>query len=182
MNREIWKDIPGFEGLYQASTLGRVRSLDRFVRCVPQGVECKRLIKGRILKPGKQNKSGHLTVVLGRSYGSMPVHTAVALTFLGSRPDGKDVCHNDGNPENNRLDNLRYDTRTDNILDVYRIGGRWRKLSVADMRKITELLKSGKTGHEIAQMFNVSDTTISKIRNGVYKSCQLFQNITSQST
>lgn len=179
---EIWKDIPGFEGMYQASTLGRIRSLDRLVRVVPRGKECKRLVKGQILRPGRQNRSGHFTVVLGRGFGSMPVHAAVALTFLGPRPDGQDVCHYDGNPANNRLDNLRYDTRTNNILDVYRIGGRWRKLSLDDIRAISDELSSGKLGSEIARKFGVSQTTVSRIKRGVYKSCQLLQNTPYQLT
>lgn len=172
-NPEIWKDIPGFEGQYQASTFGRIRSVDHFVRVVPHGVESTRLVKGRVLRPGKQYKSGHLSVVLGRAYGSIPVHTAVALTFIGPRPDGMDVCHNDGNPENNHVENLRYDTRTDNILDVYRTGKRWRKLSLKDIKEIDWLLKTGMTGHEIAQSFGVSDTLVSAIKNRRYKSCQL---------
>lgn len=169
---EIWKDIPGFEGCYQASTFGRIRSVDRAVRVKSHGVEATRIAKGRILRPGKQD-SGHLTVTLGRNYGSMPVHTAVALTFIGPRPCGKDVCHNDGNPENNRLDNLRYDNRTDNILDVYRIGGRWRKLSLEEIREIRQLMDGGATGAEVARHFNVSQSTVSKIKLGRYRSCQL---------
>lgn len=169
---EIWKDIPGFEGRYQASTYGRIRSVDRAVRVTPHGKEAMRTIKGRVLRPGKQD-TGHLTVVLGREHGSMPVHTAVALTFLGPRPEGKDVCHNDGNPKNNRVENLRYGDRTDNILDVYRVGGRWRKLSLEEIKEIRELMDKGAVGAEVARQFNVSPSTVSKIKLGGYKSCQL---------
>ncbi len=169
---EIWKDIPGFEGRYQASTYGRIRSVDRPVRVTSHGVEAVRMVKGRILRPGKQG-TGHLTVVLGREYGSMPVHAAVALTFLGPRPAGKDVCHNDGNPQNNCIENLRYDNRTANILDVYRVGGRWRKLSLEEIREIRELMDQGAVGSEVARQFKVSPSTVSKIKLGGYKSCQL---------
>ena len=169
---EIWKDIPGFEGRYQASTFGRIRSVDHAVRATPHGVEVTRIVKGRVLRPGK-HASGHLSVVLGRDYGSMPVHTAVALTFIGPRPHGKDVCHNDGSPENNRLDNLRYDDRTNNILDVYRIGGRWRKLSLEDIREIQRLMDCGAVGVEVARRFNVSQSTVSNIKLRRYRSCQI---------
>ena len=179
-SEEFWRDIPGFEGKYQASTYGRIRSKDRRVRVVASGTETTRLSPGKILKPGKQKKSGHLTVVLGRKYGSMPVHTAVALTFLGARPEGMDVCHIDGNPENNCIENLRYDTRTENILDVYRIGGRWRKLNLNDMSEIIRLLDSGAyTQHAIANMFSVSDATISRIKLGGSKACHLLQDTRS---
>lgn len=173
MNDEIWKDIPGFEGKYQASTLGRIRSVDRVMRVTVRGKEQVRHYKGQVLKPGKQTKTGHLTVVLGKNYGSMPVHTAVALTFLGPRPKGLDVCHNDGNPENNRANNLRYDTRTENILDVYRTGGRWRKLDIQDIKQITDMLESGISGSTIAKCFDVSNSTISKIKLKRYKTCDI---------
>ena len=182
MPEEIWKDIPGFEGMYQASTFGRIRSKDHYVRIVAKGTESKRISRGQILKPGKQMATGHTSVVLGRKHGSMQVHAAVALTFLGPRPAGKEVCHNDGNPENNRLDNLRYDTRTNNILDVYRIGGRWRKLNLADIQAIANELKAGRRGSEVARKFGVSQATVSKIKRGAYKSCQLLQNTPYQLT
>lgn len=171
---EVWKDIPGFEGQYQASSFGHIRSVDHPVRVVSHGVESTRIVKGRILRPAKQD-TGHLTVVLGRANGSIQVHTAVALTFIGPRPDGMDVCHNDGDPTNNRSDNLRYDTRTDNILDVYRVGGKWRKLSLKDIREIKNLMDCGAVGAEVARQYGVSPATVSKIKLGVYKSCQLLQ-------
>ena len=171
---EVWKDIPGFEGQYQASSFGRIRSVDHPVRVVSHGVEATRVIKGRILRPAKQD-TGHLTVVLGRANGSIQVHAAVALAFIGPRPAGMDVCHNDGDPTNNRLDNLRYDTRTDNILDVYRAGGKWRKLSLEDIREIKNLMDCGAIGAEVARQYGVSPATVSKIKLGGYKSCRLLQ-------
>ena len=176
-SKEIWRNIPGFEDRYQVSTHGRVRSKDHRVRVVAGGTESTRLHRGKVLKPGKQNRSGHLTISLGRDCGSVPVHTVVALTFLGPRPKGMDVCHLDGNPENNHIENLRYDTRTENILDVYRTGGRWRKLNLNEINKILELIGTGVyTQHAIANMFNVSDSTVSKIKLGRYKSCLLIQD------
>jgi hypothetical protein len=58
------------------------------------------------------------------------------LTFVGAPPDGMEVLHNNGDPTDNRLENLRYGTRTENILDVYRQGKVWRKLSVDDVQAI----------------------------------------------
>lgn len=174
MEEEVWKDIPGYEGAYQVSSLGRVRSLDRYVRVCPHGVEAKRMIKGRVLKPAP-NGSGHLCVVLGHGAHGSLVHQLVALAFLGPRPEGMDVCHADGDPANNDAANLRYDTRTENILDVYRAGGRWRKLSLEDMREIQGLLAAGYRGVEIAKLFSVSQSTVSAIKLGRYRSCALLQ-------
>lgn len=118
---ELWRDIPGYEGLYQASSLGRIRSLDReIIANYKNGKTQIRHYKGQILAPGRYNKDGHLSVVLGKGTSGKPVHSLVALTFIGTRPKDCDVRHVDGNPANNRLDNLMYGTRTQNILDVYR--------------------------------------------------------------
>lgn len=166
---EIWKDIPGYEGKYQASSLGRIRSLDRQIG-TPGTVGCK-FMKGRVLRPGP-TKDGHLYVVLGREAHGAPVHTLVALTFLGPRPEVADVCHNDGDPTNNKLDNLRCDTRTNNILDVYRTGGRWRKLSLEDMQAIINEPKS-MTCKALGEKYGVSAAVINKVRLRRYKACQL---------
>lgn len=168
---EIWKDIPGYEGKYQASDQGRIRSLSRQIG-TPGKIGFK-TVKGRILRPGPV-KTGHLYVALGHGAAGTPVHTLVALTFLGPRPSHADVCHNDGDPTNNSLDNLRYDTRTNNILDVYRNGGAWRKLSLDDIKAIMQEPKTT-TGIALAKRYGVSPTTISKIRRGEYKSCQLIE-------
>lgn len=103
---ECWLPVPGFEDQYQVSDLGRVRSL--------------RWATPRVLRPGPSNY-GHLSVVLGRGNTRM-VHALVLLAFVGARPSGAECRHLDGNPANNRLDNLRWGTRTENILDAVRHG------------------------------------------------------------
>lgn len=162
---EIWKDIPGYEGKYQASSLGRIRSLDRQIG-TPGTVGCK-FMKGRVLRPGP-TKSGHLYVVLGHGAAGTPVHQLIARTFIGPRPEGTEVCHNDGDPTNNRADNLRYDTRTNNILDVFKNGKHWRKLSLKDVREILNE-PSTVTGASLAKKYGVSQTTISRVRLRRYK-------------
>lgn len=90
----------------------------------------------------------------------------VAHTFLGECPEGKEILHNNGNPKDNRVENLRYGTRTENILDVYNEGGRWRKLSIDDVYDIRFRFLCGYRGREIAQLYRVSETTISRIKMG----------------
>ena len=65
----------------------------------------------------------------------------------------------------NRLENLRYGTRTDNILDVYRQGGKWRKLSTDDVAAIRFGLQCGIKGTELSKMFGVSQSIVSAIKN-----------------
>ena len=163
---EEWRDIPGYEGRYQASTEGRIRSLNRYVRVVAHGTEAKRLVKGRVLRPGRYCKSGHVSVVLGHGAPGSPVHQLVALAFLGPKPEGMEVCHTDGDPKNNAASNLRYDTRRENILDKFRQGGAHKILTVNDAVEIRRMLKEGHSSAEIAKIFNVSRACISDLKRG----------------
>ena len=104
---ETWKVIPGYEGLYEVSDQGNVRTF-------------RRGANGRLLKPGRMPQ-GHLSVALGRG-NSQCVHKLVLLTFVGPAPDRHECCHNNGNPADNRLENLRWGTRSDNIRDAVRHG------------------------------------------------------------
>lgn len=164
---EVWKDIPGYEGRYQASSEGRIRSLDREVggKCHYTGKPFKRKIKGRILRPGKYCKTGHVSVVLGRGTNGKPVHQLVMRAFIGNPAEGEEVLHINGLPDDNRLSNLRYGSRTENILDVYHQGKRWRKLSTENVYDIRFELLCGFSMHEIAERYAVSYDTVSKIKN-----------------
>lgn len=83
---EQWRDIPGYEGRYQVSDMGCVRSLGRWAKCGKNGVG-SRWIWGRVLRPGRQ-PSGHLTVAVGKG-NSIGVHRAVMLAFNGPPPAGQ---------------------------------------------------------------------------------------------
>lgn len=165
---EIWKDIPGYEGRYQASTEGRIRSIDRtvFSKNRYTGKPFARRIKGQILRPGRFCKNGHISVVLGHGAAGSPVHQLIMRTFVGMAPAGCEVRHKNGNPRDNRLCNLEYGTRTENILDVYYQGKAWRKLDIEDVAQIRFGLFSGIQGSELAKMYRISESSISKIKLG----------------
>lgn len=114
MAHEQWRPVVGYESSYEVSDMGRVRSLDRTVT-FPDGR--RRTARGRLLKPGHVPR-GHRYVNLGRG-NSQYVHQLVAAAFLGPRPDGHEVCHNNGDPTDNRAPNLRYDTRQANYMDMF---------------------------------------------------------------
>ena len=174
-NLEIWKDIPGYEGRYQASTYGRIRSVDREITQLGRGGQpFTRRLKGRILRPAAtKKKDPHLYVVLGHGAHGSTVHSLVARTFLGPPREGEEVRHLDGDAANNRVDNLAYGSRTENILDVFRINRPWRKLTLQDMREIKRRVDSGQTGASVARSFGVSADVVSKIKLGRYKSCSI---------
>lgn len=168
MDTEVWKDIPGYEGEYQASTFGRIKSLQReaISKNHYTGKPFYHTVPERILKPGQFCKCGHVSVVLRRGTNGKPVHQLVLKTFVGEAPDGMEVLHINGNPTDNRLENLRYGTRTENILDVYRQGGRWRKLSIDDVEAIRFGFVCGIKGVELARMYGVTQQVISSIKHG----------------
>lgn len=163
---EIWKNIPGYEGEYQASTKGRIKSLMRLTcgKNWRTGITFTRTIPERILKPAKYSRCGHLSVILRKGTNCKPVHQLIMKTFVGDAPKGMEVLHINGNPTDNRLSNLRYGTRAENIIDVYWQGRRWRKLSVDDVNSIRFSLFCGFKGCELASMFGVSVSTISAIK------------------
>lgn len=164
---EIWKDIPGYEGRYQVSNMGRVKSLERKVRSVNwySHKEFWRTVKERILRPGPV-KSGHLYVVLGHGEAGTPVHQLVMRAFVGEPPEGMEVRHLNGNPKDNRLENLKYGTRTENILDVFYQGKRWRKLNIDDVIYVRFATFCGISDKALADELNVSQPTIANIRKG----------------
>lgn len=103
-NTEEWIDIESYEGLYQVSNCGRVRSLPRTTT------------KGKILKLSCSG-SGYPIVVLSKDgqTSTKNVHRIVVETFIGSVPQGMCVNHKDGNKENNSIDNLEITTYSENV-------------------------------------------------------------------
>ena len=163
---EIWKDIPGYEGKYQVSSMGNVKSLSRTIHSSNQYGEFEFQIKERVLRPGQHSREGHLSVVLNDPRKSCLVHQLVMLAFAGARPPGMVVCHNNGNPADNRLENLRYDTQAENALDVLHSGRAWRKLTEDDVQAIRFGAWCGISATELGFMFGVAHQTISKVLTG----------------
>lgn len=130
---EVWKDIPGYEGLYQVSNLGRVKSLDRVV----QKGETTRRFHGKIIAASNK-KNGYLQIKLYKNgvrqfYG---VHRLVAECFV-LNPDGKpQVNHIDGDKRNNRADNLEWCTASENQLHAVSHGLHGAKLERNNERSI----------------------------------------------
>lgn len=103
-----------------------------------------------------------MSVVLGRG-STRTVHTLVMEAFVGPAPKGQEVRHLDGDPSNNRLGNLAYGSRSQNLRDN-KWQGKPRKLAIEDVRAIKFRLSTGERG--LGRLFGVSRATIAAIKSG----------------
>lgn len=146
MHTEKWLPIPGYAGIYEVSSLGRVRSLAR------PNVPLDRILEGRVNRYGGQGRIGtpYRTVSLCDGKGdrrNVRVHQLVARAFLGPQEPGMQVRHLDGNSLNNVLSNLVYGTPKENALDTVRAGNHFQarkthcrkghKLSGPNVRRVS---------------------------------------------
>lgn len=125
---ERWLQVVGFEGMYEVSSLGRVRSVDRILpyertdQYSGRKITVERHRKGQLLRPGRK-PSGHVSVALGRG-NSQDVHVLVLTAFRGPCPDGCEALHWNDISDDNRLANLRWGTRSQNMHGAIRNGRR----------------------------------------------------------
>jgi hypothetical protein len=167
---EEWRDIPGYEGRYQVSDMGNVKSLARKDR---RGVYWPERLRKVSPEP-----SGHLSVCLSfdNKTRTLSVHRLVLLAFVGPPPEGTEACHKNGKPDDNRLENLYWGTRKQNQQDSIRHGtkayGRQFQSGHAPYRtKLTRddvrAIRASTESHaELAEKYGVHRTTISDIRRG----------------
>lgn len=120
---EHWKDIDGFEGLYQVSDKGRVRSLDRVVLATRYGKPLPITKKGRVLRTSVK-KDGYVSIQIYKDskYYTFTVHRLVAKAFVENPDNLPEINHIDGNKQNNTVDNLEWCTRGYNIRHAFKTG------------------------------------------------------------
>lgn len=119
MSTENWRAVPGYEGAYEVSDHGRVRSLDRIV----PGRWGSQMKRGRVLRPNR-DRDGYAVVALSSNgiARTTKVHHLVLITFVGPRPIGLEALHNDGDLSNNTPANLAWGTSSQNAYDRVRHG------------------------------------------------------------
>lgn len=120
---EVWRSISGFEGIYEVSNQGRIRSLDRYIRFGRYGKEQKSFLKGVVLK-ARPDEQERYSVYLCRDGEKTvrKVHQLVLEAFVGPRPKGYEACHKNDVSTDNRLENLYWGTREQNVSDQKRNG------------------------------------------------------------
>ncbi len=160
---EEWRPVVGYEGLYEVSSLGRVRSLDRVIEQNSRWGQQSRRKAGRVLRL-HTDKLGYRSIKLCKSavQKTSKVAHLVAAAFIGPRPTGQHVCHNDGVPGHDAASNLRYDTIAGNFSDKL-LHGTLKRGSDCSYARATEdqvrqIRADGKTGtwDQLAERYGLS--------------------------
>lgn len=167
---EVWKAVVGYEGEYEVSDQGWVKSLRREQqRFRKSGRWFTYVIPERLLSPSWEGGGTGLRVHLGR-YTVRKVHHLVLEAFVGPRPDGCEGLHADDDPANNAASNLSWGTHKQNMADAAE-RGRTLKGERSPHARLTEIevlqiyaLCSSRTDTEIAPLFGVARETVKNIR------------------
>lgn len=120
---EIWKDINGYNGLYQVSNNGNVKSLERMCRQFNGHCYCNRKVTEKILK-GRKDTKGYLQVELSKNGKQRKylVHKLVAMMFIPNPHNKPQINHINGRKNDNRVDNLEWVTPSENVIHAYKTG------------------------------------------------------------
>ena len=186
IEKEVWAAIPEYERMYEISSLGRVRGLDR--DCPHPLLKTQRR-KGKFIAPGRSSKYGHLKVKLCKDgvQRSFHLHQLVLTAFIGPRPEGMEVRHLNGDPGDNQLVNLAYGTRKENANDA-RLHGTLKarnelvskakkgistvwcerhgmaRLTADQVRQMKKDFESGMTSAEAGRKYGISQAHACKIK------------------
>ena len=149
---EIWKDIKDYEGLYQVSNLGNVRSLDMIIMQLHYWSKkyVKHIYKGRLLK-GSKNSNGYKVITLhkGKKTEKKLLHKIIAETFIPNPNNYNYINHKDNNPSNNNVNNLEWCTQSYNIKYAYEKGNKTQQKK----KKINQI----KNGNILKTFISISD-------------------------
>lgn len=173
--KEEWRDIVGYEGIYQVSNTGLVRSLDRLRKHKGNNVV---KIKGVTLKGYVSDSTGYRMVGLSKNGNAktFTVHRLTATHFLENIKNKPQVNHIDCDKLNNRIDNLEWSTSSENTKHAYDnnligiLRGEKRKnskLKDLEVIEIRERLSRGEMVKDVAKNFGVSRQVISKIKSNI---------------
>lgn len=178
MQREIWKDIEGYEGVYQISSLGKVKSLKRITRF--KNNDRIRVEEERILKPQITHKGYHKIQLRknGKTKGHF-VHRLVAEAFIPNPENKSTVNHKDGDKLNNFVGNLEWMSNLENMRHAYQTGirnnGDNAPVTLAKLKPVAQYTKGGtlvaeyRSIKEAVEKTGIGQSSISSCCAGRYK-------------
>lgn len=161
---EDWRSVEGFEGLYEVSNYGRVRSVDHYVKCNSG----RRLVKGRLLKVCDRG-NGYAFVTMGKDgkQYNVSVHIVVAKAFIPNPNNLPCVNHKDENPRNNCVDNLEWCTYGYNLSynDLAKRKAVDKRLPILQYSKDGKFIKEWSHAREAAEELGLN-------KRAIYNCCQ----------
>lgn len=179
---EIWKDIPGYEGLYQVSNLGRVKSLNTIINCKGANGIDTHLRKGRVLKQCLDSKGYYFVGLSKNSIVKFKrIHKLMMDVFVPNVNKLPCINHKDGNKLNNTLDNLEWCTYSWNTKEAFRLGlnksatkGKYGKdisycKPIMQFSKDGTLIKEWASATEVKHELGYQDNNIRAVCRGVRK-------------
>jgi hypothetical protein len=166
--QERWLPVPGYEGIYEVSDQGRVKSLARVIK---RNSGRDNPIPERILKPIMSRRYPAVSLYGPNGFASPTIHALVMRAFVGPMPEGMQVAHNNGDRNDNRLCNLRYATAIENNLDKFAHGTVLRGEQIANaaiddekVRAIRKIYAEGQYSQQwIAAQFGITQSTVSAV-------------------
>jgi hypothetical protein len=171
---EEWRPVVGYEGIYEISSIGRIRGITRTVEIRHwHGGKESRVVLGKVGNH-RLDKDGYLSVLLSnRKRQLKKIHALVAEAFIGPRQDGMTVNHKDGNKANNSPGNLEYLSASDNLRHAWATGlncgrGETHHNAILTESDVMEIRKerNNQTLDELSDRFRVDRTAISSIQIG----------------
>ena len=178
MTKETWKDAIvwykgeklDYTGYYMVSDYGRIKSVDRCTTYNMAGVSVTRKRTGRVLKQMDMNGYRYVNLTIDGVMKTFYIHLIVLSTFVGKRPDGMECCHYNDIRHDNKLKNLRWGTRKENVIDDYMRNNNGMKsgqtTTKEQIAKIKKLLCESIKPSIIAHIIGVKNNIVGQIRRG----------------
>jgi hypothetical protein len=162
MAREAWKAISGYEGVYQVSDLGNVR---RWKSGVRTGI-----VGWKNLRPTMSHGYRYFVLSMNGAISRIKASRLVLMEFVGIPADGLEACHNNGNRSDDRLTNLRWDSRKANHEDKRKHGtapiGVKHPMAKLNEEQVLNIIRATGRQKDIGAQFGVSQSTVHAIKSG----------------
>lgn len=182
MENEIWKDVPGYVGIYQVSNYGRIKSLSRHI--YRKNGQISKL-QEKILSPGIDKYGYYIVVLCNGKKETKTIHRIVALSFINNPNNLPEIDHKDGNRKNNKVENLRWVTRKENAnnpISILRYSHTAKQIqNYKYLMKSVKQIKDGKVIAEYESMRDaerktkIAHSSIKKTITGKLKNAGGFQ-------
>ena len=184
---EIWKDVVGYEGIYQVSNLGRVKSLEKKFWSNKNNSFS---INKEFIRKLSSTRKGYLRVGLMKDLKQKPflVHRLVAIAFIPNLENKPEVNHINGIKNDNRVENLEWVTTKENVIHSFQNGlsvrakGENSKSSKLNYQKASEIRKSNLKNKDLSLIYGVSISSIERVKSNQIWIDENINNTSNKST